>query len=52
MSGLAGKQTIVITKPGATGGLRGSTQQLIMVTTASGLRAVPATGATTQAPSG
>lgn len=40
--GIAGKQTIMITKPGGNGGLVGRTNQIIVVTTGSGLRAVQA----------
>ncbi|XP_043283466.1 host cell factor isoform X2 [Venturia canescens] len=39
---IAGKQTIMITKPGGNGGLVGRTNQIIVVTTGSGLRAVQA----------
>lgn len=37
---ITGKQTIMITKPGGNGGLVGRTNQIIVVTTGSGLRAV------------
>ncbi|XP_011298433.1 host cell factor isoform X2 [Fopius arisanus] len=40
--GIAGKQTIMITKPGGNGGLVGRANQIIVVTTGSGLRAVQA----------
>lgn len=39
---ITGKQTIMITKPGGNGGLVGRTNQIIVVTTGSGLRAVQA----------
>lgn len=48
---IAGKQTIMITKPGGNGGLVGRTNQIIVVTTGSGLRAVQAV-TTSQAGSG
>lgn len=48
---IAGKQTIMITKPGGNGGLVGRTNQFIVVTTGSGLRAVQAV-TTTQAGAG
>lgn len=48
---IAGKQTIMITKPGGNGGLVGRTNQIIVVTTGSGLRAVQAV-TTTQAGAG
>lgn len=37
---ITGKQTIMITKPGGNGGLVGRTNQIIVVTTGAGLRAV------------
>ncbi|XP_057319898.1 host cell factor [Microplitis mediator] len=40
--GIAGKQTIMITKPGGNGGIVGRTNQIIVVTTGSGLRTVQA----------
>lgn len=39
---ISGKQTIMITKPGGNGGLVGRTNQIIVVTTGSSLRAVQA----------
>ncbi|KAG7199947.1 hypothetical protein KM043_014381 [Ampulex compressa] len=48
---ISGKQTIMITKPGGNGGLVGRTNQIIVVTTGSGLRAVQAV-TTSQAGSG
>ncbi|XP_012280535.1 host cell factor 1 isoform X3 [Orussus abietinus] len=48
---ITGKQTIMITKPGGNGGLVGRTNQIIVVTTGSGLRAVQAV-TTSQAGSG
>ncbi|XP_066591265.1 host cell factor isoform X2 [Prorops nasuta] len=48
---VTGKQTIMITKPGGNGGLVGRPNQIIVVTTGSGLRAVQAV-TTSQAGSG
>ncbi|OXU26297.1 hypothetical protein TSAR_001251 [Trichomalopsis sarcophagae] len=48
---IAGKQTIMITKPGGNGGLVGRSNQIIVVTTGSGLRTVQAV-TTSQAGSG
>ena len=48
---IAGKQTIMITKPGGNGGLVGRPNQFIVVTTGSGLRTVQAV-TTSQAASG
>lgn len=48
---ITGKQTIMITKPGGNGGLVGRPNQIIVVTTGSGLRAVQAV-TTSQASTG